>query len=80
MCRQDLRVIKTRRGLRVIKASGELLDKLLKATAVLHHMVEFFKNGVELFVEHRQNVGLLVLILDDALLIGNDMSLHLSSL
>ena len=56
------------------------MDKLLKVTAVLRHMVEFLKNGVELFVERSQHVGLLMLILGDALLIGNDMSLHLSSL
>ena len=67
--------------LRVIETSGErFLEELLEVTAVLHDMVEFFKNALELFVESSQNVGVLVLILDDAPLIGDDMSLHLSSL
>jgi hypothetical protein len=75
-------VIKARQDLRVIQTSSELVDKLLEVAvaAVLHDVVELFKNGLELFVERGEKVGLLVLILDDALLIGNDMSLHLSSL
>ena len=68
---QDLRVIKTR---------GERLENLLEVAAVLHDMVELFKHVFELFVHRSQNMGMLVLILDDALLISNDMSLHLPSL
>lgn len=70
-----------RMHLRVIETSGErFLEELLEVAAVLHDMVEFFKNALELFVESSQNVGVLVLILDDAPLIGDDMTLHLSSL
>ncbi len=47
---------------------------------VLHDMVVFFMNALEPFVECIQNMGVLVLILDDAPLIGNDTSLHLSGL
>ena len=43
-------------------------------------MVEFFKTTLELVVERGQSARLLVLILDDALLIGDDMSLHPSTL
>jgi hypothetical protein len=65
---------------RVIKTSSERLKKLVEVAAVLHDMVEFFKNALELFVECGQNAGLLVLILDDAPLISSDVSLHLSNL
>ena len=68
---QDLRVIKTR---------GERLENLLEVAAILHDMVEFFKHAFEPFVDRCQNMGMLVLILDDVLLIGNDMSLHPPSL
>ena len=43
-------------------------------------MVEFFKHALELFVQRSQNIGMLMLILDDALVIGNDMSLRLPNL
>ena len=44
------------------------------------YMVEFIKTTLELVVERGQSARLLVLILDDALLIGDDMSLHPSTL
>lgn len=56
------------------------MKKLVKVAVVLRDMVEFFKDTLELFVECGQNAALLVLIIDDAPLIGNDVSLNLSSL
>ena len=37
-------------------------------------------NALELFAECSQNMGVLVLIIDDVPLIGNDMSQYLSGL
>ena len=71
------------RDLGVIKPCGERLENLLEVAdvaAVLHDMVELFLNALELFAECSQRMGVLVLIIDDAPLIGNDMSLHLSGL
>ena len=56
---QDRQVIRT------------ILDNLLGVAAVLHYVVEFFKNTLELVVERGRSARLLVLILDDALVIGN---------
>ena len=68
MVGQDLRVVKTR---------GERLENLLEVAGVLHDLVELFKHVFELFVDRNQNMGMLVLVLDDAQLIGVDISLHL---
>ena len=55
------------------------MENLLEVAGVLD-MVEFFKHALELFIECSRNIGMLVLILDDVLVIGNDMSLHLPNL
>ena len=64
----------------VIETCGESVENLVEVAVVLHDMVESFKNALELFVDCSQNVGLFLLILDDMLLIGDGMSLHLSNL
>ena len=53
---------------------------MLGVAAVLYYVVEFFENTLKLVVECGRSARLLVLILDDALVIGNDMALYPSTL